>query len=92
MPHKLLERKYIVNKTTYHPRYLITTVLSDVEEIIEFSNITNTSYTQHQAVNIAYCIIHRTVKFGLLISKWNFMPTVQKTWVGFKQFFQKMHR
>ena len=30
--------------------------------------------------------------FELEIHEWNCMPTVQKTWVGFKQFFWTAHR
>ena len=63
------------------------TLLSVVEELIEFSEITGTLYTQYQAVNIVYNILHRTGKFGLAIFEWNLMPTVQRTWVRFKQFF-----
>ena len=54
MPHKFLDRKDIVKRTTYHPWDLISTVLSDFKEILEFANITVTSYTQLQALNIAY--------------------------------------
>ena len=60
MPHELLKCKVIVKKMSYHLRELITTVFSAVEELTKFSNITRTSYTQHQAVNISYVMIHRT--------------------------------
>ena len=92
MPHKLFERKDIVKKTTYHTQDLIVTVFSAVEEILEFANITGTSYTQHQAMNISYIIIHRTGKFWLAICEWNFVSEVQKTWFRFKQFFWTTHR
>ena len=49
-------------------------MFSAVKEILKLSDITGTSYTQLQAANIAYVIIHRTVKFGLAIREWNFMP------------------
>ena len=42
---------------------------------------------QLQSVHIAYTIINSTGNFELVIRKWNLMPTVQKTWLGFKQFF-----
>ena len=47
---------------------------------------------QHQYLNISYVIIQRTGKFGLDICKWECMPPVQKTWVGFKQYFWASHR
>ena len=31
-------------------------------------------------------------KFGLAIREWNRMPEIQKTWVRFKQYFQKSHQ
>ena len=65
MPHDLLEREDIINKTIYNPRDPIATVLSAVKELLEFSDITRTSYTQLQVANIAYVIIHRTGNFGL---------------------------
>ena len=71
-------------KTIYPPRELIASVFSGVGEILEFANITGTSYTQHQAVKLAYVIIHRTGKFSLAIRKWNRMPTMHKTWVRLK--------
>ena len=67
-------------------------MFSAVEEILEFADITGTSYTQLQAVNITYVILHRTVKFGLAICKWNRMPLIQKTWVQFKQIFCTSHQ
>ena len=30
--------------------------------------------------------------FGLEIREWNHMPTTQKTWVRFKQFFRTYHQ
>ena len=87
MPHKLLEREEILNKTMHHPQDPITTIFYTTEELLKLANITGTSHTQHQAVESSYVIINRTVKFGLAICKWNHIRTVQKTWVGFKQFF-----
>ena len=92
MPHELLEREDIVKKTIYNPRNPIATMFSSVKELPKFSDITGTSYTQLQAVNIAYVIIHRTGKFGLSICEWNRMPEIQKTWVQFKQFFWTSHQ
>ena len=92
MPHKLLEREEIVKETIYIPRDPITTVFSAVKELLEFADITGTSYTHLQAVNITYVILHRTGKFELSICKWNCMPAIQKTWVPFKQFFWTSHR
>ena len=92
MPHDLLEREDTVKKFFYNPHDLIMTMLSSVEELLEFSHIMGTSYTQFQAINITYIILHRTSNFGLAISEWNHMPAVQKTWVSFKQFFRTSHR
>ena len=44
MLHEIVEQEDIVNKTIYNPRDPITTVFSAVEEILEFSDITGTSY------------------------------------------------
>ena len=84
MPQKIIECKDIIKKKTYHPQEPIATVFSAVEELLDFSDITKTFYTQHQAVNISYVIIHRTGKFTLAISKWNCMLKIQKTWFIFK--------
>ena len=84
IPRELLERDDIVKKTTYHPQCPIGTVFSAIKELLKFANITGTSYTQHQAVKLAYVIIHRTGKFSLAIRKWNRMPTMHKTWVRLK--------
>ena len=74
-------------KTNYNPRDPIATVLSAVKELLYFSDITGTSYTQLQAVNITYVIFHKTGKFELAIREWNCTPEIQKSWVRFKQFF-----
>ena len=92
IPHNLLEREDIVKKTIYNPRNPITTVFSAVKELLDFTYIKGSSYTKLQAVNIAYAILHQTGNFGLAIHDWNRMPTIQKTWVQFKQFFRKSHR
>ena len=68
----------------------IAIMFSPVEELPEFANIMGTSYTQSQALNISYFMIYRTVKFELAIREWNFMPSVGKTWVRFKQFFGRL--
>ena len=81
-----------MRKNVYSPRDLIATVLSSFKELLEFSDITGTSYTQFQAINIAYIILHRTGKFGLAIFEWNRIPAVQKMWVCFKQFSRTSHR
>ena len=83
MPQELLQREVIVKKMIYNPRDPITTVLSSVEELLEFADIMGTSYTQFQAINITYVILNRAGRFGLAICEWNCMPEVQKTWVRF---------
>ena len=92
MPHKILEQEDIVKKTNYNPRDPIAIVLSAVEELLNFSDITRMSYTQLQVVNTAYVIVQRTGKFVLAICEWNCMPEIQKKWVGFKTFFQTDHQ
>ena len=67
-------------------------MFSSVKEILEFANTTGTSYTQSQAINIAFVILHRTGTFGLAICECNHMPEVQNTWVCFKQFSRTSHR
>ena len=67
-------------------------MLSAVEELLEFNDITGASYTQLHAVTIVYVIVHRTGNFRLAICEWNRMPEIQKTWVRFKQFFRIAHR
>ena len=70
----------------------MATIFSDVEEILEFANITVTSYTQDQTVNIAYIILHRTGNFVLVICEFNRMTTLQRTWVRFKRLFWTAHQ
>ena len=67
-------------------------MLSAVEELLDYADITGTSYTKLQAFNIAYVILHITGNFRLAIRKWNRMPELQTTWVRFKQFFRTTHR
>ena len=83
VPHELLDHKGIIETTAYHPRDPIATVFYYIGELLKLANITGTSYTQHQAMNISYMIIDRTGKYSLLICKCNCIMTAQKTWVGF---------
>ena len=83
---ELFEYKDTTKKTSYHTRKPIATVFFAVEELLEFANITRIWYTQHQAFSIDFMIIHSTGKFTLSINEWNCIPTIQKTWVGFKLF------
>ena len=89
---ELLERTEIFKKTSYHPHEPIASVFSTFKELLEFADIGGISYTQHHSANITYVVIHSTVKFSLSIHKYNFMPTVQKMWFGFKLFFRTAHR
>ena len=91
MPHELLKLKDTVKKTIYHPHDPIASVFSVVEEILDLAYITCTSYTQHQAINLAYVIIHSTVNLSSEICECNCMPDTKKMWVGFKQFFRTAH-
>ena len=79
MIHKILGRKDIVKKMTYHSQEPIATVLFTVKEFLGFDYITGKLYTQLQAMNILYVIIHRTGKFELAVNEWNHMTKVQKT-------------
>ena len=67
-------------------------MFSTDDEILELADIIGTSYTQIQAVNIAYVILHRTGNFGLAIREWNHMPEIQNMLVRFKQFFRTSHQ
>ena len=67
-------------------------MLYAVKELIDFNDITGTSYSKLQAVNIAYVILHRTSKFGLAICEWNRLLAIQKMWVRFKQYFWRAHQ
>ena len=82
--HELLEQEDIVKNTNYNPHDPITTVFSSVKELLDLSEITGTSYTQLQAVNTFYMIIHRMGNFGLTIHEWNRIPEIHKMWVRFK--------
>ena len=81
----------MVKKERYNLCEPTASVFSIIEEIIDFSVITRTSYTQNQAINISYFIIHKTGKFSLSNREWNHMRTIQKAWIGFKQFFRTAH-
>ena len=74
MPHNILKREVIVKKLIYNSHDPIATVFSIVKEFLLFADITATSYTQLQEVNITHVIIHRTGKFRLAICEWNCMP------------------
>ena len=43
MPHAILEREDIPNKTMYHPRDPIVTIITAVKELLDFSNINGAS-------------------------------------------------
>ena len=88
MPYKILERKGMVKKTIYHTCELLASVFSVVEKILELYNITGTSCTQHQAINIAYIIINRTGNLSLEIHECNRMATMKNNWVSFKHFLR----
>ena len=53
MLHELMEQENIFKKTINNLGNPIATVFSAVKELLEFTDITETSYTQLQAVNIA---------------------------------------
>ena len=76
MPQKILKREDTVKKTIYHPRKTITSAFSLAKGLLEYTDTTGTSYTQHQAINIAYVIINMTGKFSLAIIEWNLIPAV----------------
>ena len=67
MPHELLELKDIVKKMIYNPRCPTANLFSAFEKLLKLSDITGTSYTQYQDVNISYVIIHWAGKFRLAI-------------------------
>ena len=92
IPNKILEREDIAKNMMYNHRDPIATVFSAVEELLEFSNITGMLYTQYQAVNISYVILHSMGNFVLAVREWNCVTKVQNKWVRFKQFFFTAYR
>ena len=60
MTHKTLDREKTTKKNIYLPRDPISSIYASVKELMEFSNITGTTYTHIQAINISYLILHCT--------------------------------
>ena len=59
---------------------------------MELLEITGTTYTQIQVINISYAVLRRYFKFNIAIREWNRMPQASKTWIYFKSFFRAAHR
>ena len=57
-----------------------------------FYKITGTYHTQFQAMNISYVIVNQNGEFSISIQEWNRLPHTNKTWINFKNLFNKYHR
>ena len=91
-PQILYEQEQKVQQMVYDPQHPIDGVFTAVDDLVNFSEAAETSYTQPQCINLAYRIPNRTGMFQRWILNWNEKPQVQKTWANFKQHFHKAHQ
>jgi hypothetical protein len=66
----------------------VDVVFNQVEDLVEYGEMANYTYTMAQTISIAYSILNRTTKFSKSIKTWNHLPALQETWIAFKIHFR----
>jgi hypothetical protein len=90
-PSQLLELEHETKTFAYDPITPVDEVFNKIEDLVEFGEMAQCTYTMAQSINIAYSILNRTTKFKESIKSWNRRPAPQRTWIRFKTHFREAH-
>lgn len=89
----MLEKKedYLRN-LTYQPRQPVDVVFNTIDDLVEYTQMARTTFSQLQTIGKAYYIFNRSRLFDRAITEWNRKPNVQKTWANLKAHFRTAQR
>ena len=87
----LYEWELKVQQMVYDLQHPINWVFTPVDDLVNFSEVAQTPYTQAHCINQAYRILNRTGKFQRWIIDWNKWPQIQKNRINFKLHFCQVH-
>jgi hypothetical protein len=90
-PSQLLHLEQETKTFAYDPSTPVDVVFNQVEDLVEYGEMANCTFTMNQTVNIAYAILNCTTKFKESIKTWNRLPALQRTWIAFKIHFRTAH-
>jgi hypothetical protein len=76
----------------YNPKYPFDMVFNAVEDFVDYAELGHQPITPRQIIARAYTILNKTGRFKTAITKWNRKTELQKTWVAFKEHFQRAHQ
>ena len=85
------EREKVV-KMTYDVSYPPDVVYEAIEDLLDLATAADNPFSQRQAVSMAFKIINRTGRFEHDVRSWMQKTTAQKTWINFKQHFNKAYK
>ena len=87
----LLEKQNAFQNYTYDPTTPITKLFNIAEEYQQYSGFQGTEATAVDIINIVYEILRKLKIFARDLRDWKALPTGEKTWPRFKEFFRKAH-
>ena len=74
---------------TYDPINPIEQVFNRIKDLVDYREIACNTYAQTQAISKAYNILNKTGIFKEYIKTWKCGPTVEHTWINFKDHFHQ---
>jgi hypothetical protein len=91
-PQMLENREQELRTMLYNPKFPIDMVYNAVEDFVDYAALSGQPVSQLQTISKAYIILNKTGRFKQPITEWNRLPTVQKTWINFKDHFRQAHQ
>ena len=86
-----LQENDAVFRTPYDINQPIETLFDRVENYGDYAAAGNTPFSLNQVIIIAFKLVYLTGLFVDNYKSWKRLPTQQKTWIGFKNFFATAH-
>ena len=75
----------------YDPVTPVENIFNNIEDLFNYGDMVNCTYSHPQAMYKAYNILNKTRKFRESIKYWNCLLPIQETWIAFKTNFWEAH-
>jgi hypothetical protein len=92
-PQMLDDRAEELRTMSHNTQHPVDIVFNAVEDFADFAELEDDlALTQSQKIAKAYIILNKTRRFKNYITDWNRLPSIDKTWINFKDHFRRAHQ
>ena len=91
-PDEVIEEESNIRRMDFNVTTPLTTLYKRVEDLLDLSGAAHMAYTPPQLINIGLHVIQATGDYKDGIKEWYQTAVAGRTWLGFKQHFQRAKR